>query len=938
MRNCITTVIMAVILSVSTLAAQGAVLHEAPSNTGAQVPLTLEAIVQDPSAAVEAVMIFYRPAGETAYRETEMADVGGNLFYGTIPAIDIAPPAVEYYIVASLANGSILAFPDENPEIMPIEVVVSAQQEGYGITDIFADAAGARSDVLILAPEPMEIVLDQDLVIAASLFNVPNVDVSTVKLFLDGRDVTALSEVSVDLITFTPGKLPSGAHQIEITFRDLSGTVFEPTAWRFLVTTKASVSSERAFKQSGKITSSMRRDAIDNNVLAVQDIKFQYRAGWDWLRIRSNLKLSSEEDPFKPARNRYSASFETDYFQLGLGDVSPSINRFALEGKRIRGFDANLLLKYFNLRITKGELERSIQGPNASAYQLDSYRATYIDSNGVSQPGLANLSRSGYAFRRDVLAVRPSFGSGRVFELAFSYVKAKDNIASVDKVMESGVFEVNDPALIDLLDLAPGDTSANGAQVATYRDLEQLSRNSSGDFEFDVLPDDWNGSSPQDNLVLGSDLTLALNKRRFVIQTGFAFSMLNRNIWEPVLTIEGLDTLMPDDDDVDGYLGGEFDLSGIPEPATFEEHFIVSNQQVPLVPIDIETFDILKMPSLAYYATAKFNYLKNFITLEMQQVGPDFNSLANPNVQKNVRVRSISDRLRMFNNRLMVTAKFRTTDDDIVKLEGQNVTSTSTLSLGGNLNLGAGLPAIAVNYRNYNRNNGITEIDTTDAGSTLHPDSLSYRDRREDIATSALNLNFMYNLELLGTQHNINLSITNLKTLDLYDDRAAVDRENFSLPNSPAANSSTIAIGINSNISSKLTTTVGFDISKAELGDPETGDLPKVFQGDTTLVRGFIAQDLTKIELGARYRLGGNKMLVRGSIFSHTSTTDRSKSDFRPDPSTKFGFRGGFEMEIIDNLQLVTAFEFRKRTVDLRDAGTEELPASIFSANLRYKF
>ena len=221
MRNCITAVITAVILSVSTLAAQGVVLHEVPSSAGAQAPLTLEAIVQDPSAAVEAVMVFYRQAGETAYRETEMADVGGNLYYGTIPALDIVPPAVEYYIVASLANGSILAFPDDNPEIVPAQVAVSAQPEGYGMTDIFADAAGAQSDVLILAPEPMEIVLDQDLVIAASLFNVPNVDVTTIKLFVDGRDVTALSEVSADLVTFTPGKLPSGAHQIEIFFRDL---------------------------------------------------------------------------------------------------------------------------------------------------------------------------------------------------------------------------------------------------------------------------------------------------------------------------------------------------------------------------------------------------------------------------------------------------------------------------------------------------------------------------------------------------------------------------------------------------------------------------------------------------------------------------------------------------------------------------------------------
>ena len=279
----------------------------------------------------------------------------------------------------------------------------------------------------------------------------------------------------------------------------------------------------------------------------------------------------------------------------------------------------------------------------------------------------------------------------------------------------------------------------------------------------------------------------------------------------------------------------------------------------------------------------------------------------------------------------MITVKYRTTDDDIVKLKGQNVTETKTLSFGANLNLGAGLPAVAVNFRNYNRKNGISEIDTTYDEAFA---AVAWRDRREDINTTALNLNFMYRLELLGTRHSINLSYNNLNTVDLYDDdRAARGRADYSLPNSPVSRASTIAIGINSNISKQLTTTIGFDISEADLGEPDTEDIPQMLQGNPTLVRGFIAQDLLKITLGASYRMGaGNKMLVRGAVFSQTSTIDRSLSEARPDPSSKLGIRGGFEMALIENLQLVTAFEFRQRTVDHGEDGEETVPASIFSA------
>ncbi|GAH47738.1 unnamed protein product, partial [marine sediment metagenome] len=241
------------------------------------------------------------------------------------------------------------------------------------------------------------------------------------------------------------------------------------------------------------------------------------------------------------------------------------------------------------------------------------------------------VSRSGYTFRRDITAIRPSFGSGQRFELAFSFIKAKDNIVSVDRIVDDGIVKIDSSAAAH--DAFKGAIwKDDSLHTITYQNLEKLFGPKLG------LPDkDWKGKSPQDNLVIGSSLSFALYQRQFVVQSGFALSMLNKNIWDPVLSLKELDTFAPGDTVEDGSIAGIIDTSDIPiNPGDLEDYFHINLNQVPLLPIDVFALSesplraILKMPSLAYHATAKFNYMRNFITMEYQQVGPEFNSLANP--------------------------------------------------------------------------------------------------------------------------------------------------------------------------------------------------------------------------------------------------------------------------------------------------------------------
>ncbi len=879
--------------------ADGIIYHQVTAETVAQEPLTLEAVIEVEDAVVASASIYYRPRGQETYQEISMSPAAGNLYFGIIPAAEITTPGLEYYLVALLDDESVLAYPVDDPEVNPVFVAVRSAAEGVIYTpetqEIAADLQEA--DILILSPEPGDVFLPDEVVIAVSLFNVRDLDASSIRILVDRQDVTTQAEVTADLVSYNPPALRVGSHQVEVHMNSSSGSAYEPVAWRFLVSRKVTATTERAFRQSGAITPAYRRDDIDGQLLEVGSMRLSYRGGWDWLRFRSNMKLTSEQDPYKPHRNRYSARFSTPLLTLGIGDVTPRLNRFSLDGKRLRGYDANFTLGLINLRVTQGELERGIQGRPEAAVVATDYD---FDDDSLT------VSRTGYAFRRDIRAGRLSFGSGQLFELAFSLIKAKDIIGSVKRFVDDGIVQIDSSVAAD------ADWIDDSLRTITYQNLENLVGS-----KLWVPEKDWRGKSPQDNVVIGSSLLLALNKRRFVVQSGFALSMLNKNIWDPVLSFKELDTFMPGDTVEDGSIGGLLDTSDIPiNPGDLEDYFHINLNQVPLLPIDVFALmdgnylqAVLKMPSLAYHATAKLNYLNNFITLEYQQVGPEFNSLANLNLQKNVRIRSISDRIRLFRSRLFISALYRATDDDIIKIErvvnGETikdpVTSTEMVNLSANLNLGRGLPSLTVGQRTYQRDNGVTEIDT------------STGDRREDILTASRNLGFSYRLQMLGSSHDLNLNLASTAISDQIDDRPDPDFRSME------ATSDIISLAATSRFSNRLETNVVASTNKSVIGG---GDNP-------------IKQEITSLDLSARLPLLNGKLRIRGGVRFRSNKTNHDENDSAPASFVQYGIKGGASFKLIEKLRLVTAFELRNKTID----GVEtSLPSSIISANLEYTF
>jgi len=892
--------------------ARTVIYHQGPDEALAADPLALEAVVES-DLEIASVNIFFRNTGQTAYRTVAMSASEGNLYAGVIPASEMVDAGLEYHLIVILADESVVAYPADDPQNNPLQVAILPNPDAEMMAQMGV-VAGVSSELelLILSPEPNEILLPEDVVVAVSLFYLSDLDLASIRILVDGDDITAEADVSAEVITYLPPDLGSGEHIVEVHASSLGGVAYQPVMWPFRVTARVTETTVRAYSQSGSVVAGLQHRDQDNQLLDEQTLRLKYRAGWDWLTVQSNVKLSTLEDPFKQARNRYAANIITPIFELGLGDVTPRLQRFTLDGKRVRGFSAHLKLKYFNLQVVQGELERVIQGRPDFAYGVTDYVL------GAAADTL-QLTRKGYGFRRDLIAIRPSFGSGEKFQLAFSYVKAKDNISSVLPGAAGNVFLDSTLALRHFSG-AEWDTSKQ-AFVVPYDDI--ASRAARTDFDLVLPQDDWAGRSPQDNLIIGSDLTLALDQRRLVVQSGFAMSMLNKNIWDPVLSLEELDTFAPGDTLEDGLIAGSIDTASIPfNPADFAEYFHMNLNQVPLLPIDPflvqeNPFEaITKMPSLAYHATAKLNYLNNFITAEIQQVGPEYNSLANPNIQKNVRVRTLSDRIRMFKNKLFLTALYRSTDDDIVKLVDDPITSTEMLNFSANLNLGFGLPSFSAGTRSYIRDNGIDELDTVAVSET----ELTFIDKRSRNVTKATNFGFTYRLNMLGSTHDLNLSLYSTKTTDGITDRHR-DDPLYTSPISPVSTAGNLALSITSRLSDDLGTEFNYSQTKAEQGE------------DSTLT----AQDVNSLGLLARYRLMDGKLRVRGGFVLLTSNSDRSgeKSVAPPPNFSRMGIKGGLEYQLIRNLQFVASLELRSKKI----AGiTGTTSSTIVTSSLRYNF
>lgn len=938
-------------------------------------PLYIEAEIIIPNRDIIRVILYYRTPNQENYFQINLMSFQQDLYSGNIPISVLDGEFIEYLITAELSDGGGISLPDLNPFENPIRVKIENIKQ-VEITPVVEHTGSLKSNAMILSPMPNTRVNLDDILIALSLFSVKNLDKSEVIVLFDDVDVSSMVMVDDDLLTYIPEEILPGLHQISISLKNTFGLYFEPVKWSFNIVTSYAESTESSFKRSGKISSEMYESSVDDNIVQYNTYNINFRGSWDWLKLKSKIKLSSLESEYQQSRNRFSVGFTTPFLHLRLGDVNPVFNQYVLNGTRIRGVDVNLDTKYFQLNFIKGELARAVQGnPLEDAMVISSVSHPmgeiienddgdgirndaepftdcnddqtvcdgdigwieilgngtwdegesftdsnengvwddaefFIDENGngiwdeLLENGSIGVGRDNYTFKNELMGADIGFGSIDNFQINFHFLKSRDNISSVVSKIDGSIVHLTDE--LDTLVSEAGvkyfiiDTTiqVTDTEIITSYDFsisyEELLNNCieifGSDYNCQILSDDWSGVLPKDNLVFGSDLVWVFDDKHMTLESGFSFSLMNQNIWDPVMTLDELDTLaVIGDNTLDGKIGGTVDIPFDPED--FEDYFIMNLNQVPLLPIDVSEGkvglkQILHMPSLAYNLNLKMNYGNHNIALGYRQIGPDYYSSANPNIQKNIREKTISDRAKFFNNRLFVIFKYKNTDDGI-NLLSETVSTTKKMDLNINLYPGVGLPTFSLGIGVNTRDNGVVEeFETEEFDGELFEIESSNRDYTKTTRTNILISNqFKYN----GI-HNVSLNITKSDKIDLME-RARGSAILLGDYYSPASTSRSFSLNLKSNFTANVESNLSFSNNYFTFSKGQY----------------FQSQNLNFFDLKINRK---NTKLFNSVKIGGNVTFGYGAAEFE-----QYTFKTGFEKRIYEVLILKTNFEYRRKIV-----------------------
>jgi len=652
-----------------------------------------------------------------------------------IPGNEVTDAGLEYLIIAELQGGGQLAYPENNPYDQPVFIATLIVKVAELQEAAVKQGAAAGSNMIILSPDPNARTNVEETLIAVSLFYNDEIDISSITVFLNGIDVTAGSIISEELITYAPEKIEPGVKTVIIEASDLSGEPLIPLQWEFRVVSDKERTESR-FKIRGKAFVDSRGDKIQGETDDITTSRLSFRGNYDFVNYKGLAYLTSKENEFLQPKNRFMFGLNTKYLTVNFGDLNPNVTPLTIYGKRVRGIEGNLELGYFNLHAVYGELEREIPA------KLDLVTGEVL---------------RGGTFRRTLLAVRPSFGPNRSLQWGLTFAQARDD----------SLISINLPDRIN----PPGVSLSSGRPTRFDYSISDTEK---------VFVD--LGRTPQDNMLIGTDIFFGRDNNRFIIEGEAAFSLLARDITGGPFTKEELDTLT--DDVVDGKIG---DVKIPFDPAKLKSIFIINQSIIPLDPTGLN--------SVTYNAGLKLSYFKQFIRANYRFVGSEYNSLANPFIRKDIKGFDISDRIRMLSNKFIVSLRFERLENNLAE-DKENTTTTTSFDGGISIYPGRDMPRISLNVRNYVRDNG---VDTTRIDS-----SLGLIDRREENATVTSTFSIGYDVKALGYKHKLNLNVSNSeRTDDFHEDRdSSFTSSEFS--------STQIALVVNTEYNFPLKTQVQF--------------------------------------------------------------------------------------------------------------------------------
>jgi hypothetical protein len=805
------------------LVALGALLQRSSSQTttiisNVRIPAATEnrglsiSVDLTTTTGVQRLVFAYRQFGESEYTEREML-LAGRTATLTLAADAVRAPYLEFYLRVEGDRSE--TYPLENAVANPARISV-------------APLNPKDLEVRVLSPEPGETVAIEELAIVVSLFYSSDaVNRRATRLYVDGIDVSRDAVLSEDIILYSPRNftrpLLLGVHTIRVELYDIAGNLYHTIERSFNLSTSAAIAEQRAQLQlasSGQLE--YRNEDVGDSAVTYARGDIRTNGEYRFLNFGATIHLDNQDKPNRQPQNRYLLTAEASIVRLQFGDAYPKFPSLIISGKRIRGLSANLALGFFNLDVSFGETKRAIEG-------VVDKDTTFADSSTVNARPKESihkgptyfdytLFRRG-TFGQNILAVRPSFGSGENFQLGFTYMKAKDDLGSI-----------------------------------RY------------------------GVSPGENLVVGTDLLVAFDDQRFKFETQASFSLENTDITRGNFQrkdyegIAGLNdtTLTPAEREKK-----KKDADDLERTGNLAQRFITVNEN--LFP-GVEGLAKDPLPAVGIEAALTLNYFNNFIVGSYFRRGNAYKSFGNEFVQTDIQGFQISDRVRMLNNRVLLSISYERKSDNTANTK-QARTTFSNLSTSVSVNPGIGWPTVNVGY---GQNSRLSNLDVRKLQVGI-PDSSSAEVRKSaDDVTNRFFVGSSYDFVVAGYRNTATLTLNSANRTDqTFFER---DQKNFAFQMGLMTSfkiplRTTVSIGINQNESfNKVFTAQGRDSIKAK----------KTF-------------NFTTIAMGAEYRLLDDALRLTGSIAPTTGDIARTVIQVATDYEVRRNHNVEFALSYIQN-------------------------------------
>ncbi|MEX0608405.1 MAG: hypothetical protein WD016_03775 [Balneolaceae bacterium] len=694
---------------------------------------------------IQEANLFYRYDGDFSYQQQEI-ELQNGVFSTVFNVENENAGSVEYYLEINLLSGESLYYPANLPSENPVrvEIIEKREIELQTLEEV---------DFTILSPRPGKGVTTDDALIALALFyDSADLDEGEFRLLLDNTDVTELADTSTYYISYIPSGLRSGAHKLALHYVTDDET-FLVTEWEFFVVgrNQASFKGFDKSKPVGQAELTARNQVLAGDINNAYTGRTRLSGTYGALRYSLNGYFTSQESNRLQPQNRYGIRLEiNDWWKFEAGHVFPSMSRFTISGRRINGINTSLHLfnENINFQFIHGELGRSIDNLYGSLeiQQIESSAGVVVDTSYTLR--YSNQGRG--AFKRDITGGRVGFGNPEKFQLGFQALKVQDDTTSLYNIR-------------DYYDLSNNPDFRSKLSSADDAKLQQNPG---------LLNIEGGSLRPRDNLLIGTDLRFGLHNNRIRFESEAVVSALNDDIYGGAFSVERADELGFDIDQKQADLLEQ--LSWL----------IIINENMNTIPIrfsddengESETGFFFPTSIIASNSELSFRYPTNNFRLQYRWIGPNFNSLANSTIRKDIAGFTLTDRFNLLSNRLYITLGYENLNDNVV---GNRETTTNTDTYRTNASwypVTKDLPRVSLGFRYRIRDNGVARFnpEVPVGFENAAVQNLRIAENGDTLTTTYprtnntinFNTSITQQISLLDMLHDLSLNFSTLKTTD----------------------------------------------------------------------------------------------------------------------------------------------------------------------------